>query len=1027
MYIWENPEIIEVNKEKGHAVMMPYKSVKSALSGDNSPYKLSLNGKWKFYWQMGVENLPSGFSRPDFSDESWDTIDVPSVWQLKGYGKPIYLCNSYPDALSTKKSEIPKIDHSKNEVGIYRRTFFVPEDWENKQIYIVFGAVKSAFKLYINGTEIGYSQGSMLGAEFDITEYVSPGKNSVTAEVYRYSDGSYLEDQDMWSLSGIYREVYIYAEEKTMIKDFYFRTDFNEDFTESKVKLDVFCKNLTDIKSYNLEAYLLYGENKIGIGLQKIPCGDSVQKFTAKVIGPHLWSAETPDLYTLVMTIDTGTDIFYVKTYKVGFRKNEIRGNKLFLNGKEIMIKGVNRHEFDPDNAWAVPESRFHEDMMLMKKANINAVRTSHYPNSPLFYELCNQYGLYVMDECDLETHGVRRKNCPGDNPMWTAAVVDRMERMVLRDRNIPCIFMWSLGNEAGGGSNFLRMKEAALKLDDTRKFHYEGDFDFEASDVISRMYPDYKVMKKMGEMKEIKESLYDNVANALAADNKPIPAAKYKDHPVILCEYAHAMENSLGNFIDYMDDFEKYENMCGGFIWDFVDQAIRRTDENGNEKWLYGGDFGEGRTDAYFCANGIIGADRKPHPSWYEVKKVYGEFALYEINALEGSFEVYNKYSFINLNKFDFHFTWEKNGGVILEGDIEIDAEPKTYSKIKVPVPQISENCRLTFNLYQCLKKDAPWANAGYVQCFAQTEVFDKPPYEFDSAGGNIDYKFIGGKNKICVSGDNYRIIFSKGLIDSIEYGGKTVMKETLKPNYFRAFTDNDYTGLNFVRSMKWILPFNLWRISQKHMKAFAFKVTEQPDGLLLTSRVGTFMGIGKLSYKVNAKGEILVKHNFIPFMNALKIGMTAVIDGSLNQAEWLGRGPSECYLDRKTGSRISRYTFPVSMLEHRYMRPQENGHREDASYVKFSSERGEKLAFYSANEKDLGFNAWYYTQEDLQKAEHLHELTYADDITINIDYSQCGVGGDLPGMAHIRPQYKLHAFRRYSQAFIISCADIN
>lgn len=1022
MYIWENPKIYEQNKEESHAVMMPFDTLEQALSQEESSYKLSLNGTWKFYWQMGVENLPSGFEKDEFDHSSWADTPVPSVWQLNGYGKPIYLCNSYPDVLSTKKNEIPKINHEKNEVGIYQRTFEIPAEWSGREIYIYFTAVKSAFKLYVNGTEVGYSQGSMNGAEFNLTKYVKVGINSIVAEVYRYSDGSYLEDQDMWFLSGIYRDVYLYAEPKLMLRDFYFTTDFDgDDFTLSHAALDLYVKNLDNVEGASISAYLLDGADEIPLGKADLTAqSEQTISFCEDIKNPRLWSAEYPNLYTLVMLLTKGNKTICVKTFKVGFKKVEIRGNKLFFNGQEIMVKGVNRHEFDPDYAWACPRERFVQDLNLIKRANCNSIRTSHYPNSPIFYEMCNEYGLYVMDECDVETHGVRRKNCPGDNPVWTAQVVDRMKRMVLRDRNYPCIFIWSLGNEAGDGSNFMKMREAALELDNTRKIHYEGDFDFTKSDFISRMYPEAPLMKLMGEQKEFKPTLYDNIANQLAADNKPINGAAYKDHPVILCEYAHSMENSLGNFKDYMADFEKYENMCGGYIWDFVDQAIRVKDENG-EKWLYGGDFDEGRTDAYFCANGIIGADRKPHPAYYEVKHVYGQFTVEAKDALKGTFEVFNKYSFTNLNEFDFFFTWEKDGEVILDGDIEIDAQPKTYSEIIVPVPEIKEDCALTFNLYQCLKEDTIWADKDFILNFGQVKVYNKAPKKLEKAEGEINLKFIDKKN-LDVYGDGFYIEIRNKRISSIKYNDEEVLKAPLVPNYFRALTDNDYTYFNFVRPLRPLLPIGRWRNANNHTAISGFSAKEERDGLHIKSNVNNFLGFGKLEYIINAKGDILVEHTFTPLINALRIGMTTKLNSAFKNVEWLGRGPAECYLDRKSGSRISKYKMSVKDIEHRYMRPQENGNREDCVYTSFANDAHKKIVFTIANDKEIGFSAWNYTQDALQNAEHLYELKYEDDITVNIDYSMCGVGGDMPGMAHIRPQYKLKGWRKYNQAFIIS-----
>ena len=627
---WENPEIFKINKEDGHAIMMPFDSEKDALSAKESNYKQSLNGKWKFYWQRGLKNQPENFQLTSFDDSHWDEINVPSVWQTQGYSVPYYYASTFPKAFSRSKGKIPSIDHDMQEIGFYRKSFTLNENFNGREIFLHFGAAKSALEVYVNGEFVGYSQGSMTPHEFNVTKVLKPGENVITAKLYRYSDGSYLEDQDMWWLCGIYREVYLFAEPKLCLRDFYFKTDFDDSYTDSNVTLNMYISNYNNIRGKMTASAKLIdsnnGEILLGTKETELSGGNEAVTFTETVKAPEKWSAETPNLYTLVMTIELDGKIICVKTYKVGFKKVEIKGEKIYYNGMPLMIKGVNRHDFDCDNGWAVPREIYTQDLDIMKQNNINSIRTSHYPDDPYFYDMCNKYGFYVMDECEVETHGVRRKGVPGSNPVWTGAVVDRMQRMVLRDRNNPCVFMWSLGNEAGDGSNFMEMKKAALALDNSRQFHYEGDFDLTKSDVISRMYPTKDIMEKLGNKQPITISLYDNIANQLAADSKPIKAEMYEGKPVVLCEYAHSMENSLGNFQEYIDDFEKYDNMCGGFIWDFVDQALHVKDENGNDNYLYGTDF-QGQephklidipnttamtgSNVYFCANGIIGADR--------------------------------------------------------------------------------------------------------------------------------------------------------------------------------------------------------------------------------------------------------------------------------------------------------------------------------------------------------------------------------------------------------------------------------
>lgn len=513
LYYWENPAIIKENKEDAHVIALPYDSFEAALKRGESPYQKMLNGKWRFYWQMGVEGLPEQFQAEDFDDRGWNEIEVPGVWQLQGYGKPVYLSSSYPDAIETAKDKIPAIDHAKNEVGIYRRTFTVPAEWEGKQIFIHFGAVKSAFFLYINGKRVGYSQGSMTPAEFRITDALHAGENSITAEVYRYSDGTYLEDQDMWFLSGIYRDVYLYAENDIYLRDFYARAELDEACQDATLSVWTGVANWGKkaVEDIVLDAALV-GGTKLSfepLELVALP-GNTRSFFTADIERPLQWSAEAPNLYTLVLTLRKGDQVLSCKSVRIGFKRIEIKGEQLLVNGSPVLLKGVNRHDFDPDHGWAVPRERYYEDLNLMKQANINAIRTSHYPDDPFFYELCDEYGFYVMDECDMETHGVRRKDVPGSNPMWTQSVVDRARRMVIRDRNHACVCIWSLGNEAGDGENFKYMKQAILYHDDSRPVHYEGDFDLTTSDFISRMYPNGEMMEKLGTRQPITVSMFE-------------------------------------------------------------------------------------------------------------------------------------------------------------------------------------------------------------------------------------------------------------------------------------------------------------------------------------------------------------------------------------------------------------------------------------------------------------------------------------------------------------------------------------
>ena len=1020
---WENPYIIGENKEPGHNTALPRKTVKDAVNGAPAPDYLSLNGTWKFYWQQGVDTLPGGFAAPDYNDSGWDDTEVPSLWQMKGYGKPVYLCAFFPKAISTVKSEIPRIKHDLNEVGIYRRTFTLPESFEGKEIFLCFGAVKAGFFVYINGKKVGYSQGSMTPAEFNVTDYVVPGENSIVAEVYRYTDGTYLEDQDMWFLSGIYRDVYLYAEEKVCVRDFFADTTLVNGYKDGRLNLSVTLQNYGEEKNCSLEIALYDGKTPRKVAAEHVTAkeGKTALEFEYTEENARLWSAEEPNLYRLVIVLKSGRKILSAKAVNIGFRCTEIKGNILYINGKRVIIKGVNRHDFDPDNGWAIPEYRYEQDLFLMKQANINAIRTSHYPNKEKLYEMCDELGFYVMDEADVESHGVRRKNCPGDNPDFREAVCDRAERMVLRDRSHPCICFWSLGNEAGDGKNFAYEKEAILSLDKSRPIHYEGDFDFSKSDFISRMYPVEGIVDKLRNQQEIKTSLYDNVANTLAADNKPVPADVYKDHPVIYCEYAHAMENSLGNFKEYVDDFEKYEHMCGGFIWDYVDQSMRKV-ENGEERWLYGGDFGEGNTSYYFCANGIITADRMPQPSYFEVKKVYSNLEVVDAGAAEGKITIKNKNLFIDTSDYTFRWVLSVNGKECEKGEVTgLAVPPLSEETVVLPYKAAKyPEGELILTVSFILNKDKPWAKAGFETSFSQIILRECHAAAKTPAQGDLKYKQSG--KDVRIAGEGFTAAIKGGALASLCYGDKEVIMKPLRPDFFRPLTDNDIGYLNFVPVFAGINPLYQWKRSTAMTSASSVKAASTPSGVEVTVKWSApFTNGVSTVYLFSPAGEVTVTHTAAGLLlPMLKVGLRAGISGDFETAEWYGRGPQETYCDRKTGAKIALHSMPVDELEHRYMRPQENGHRTDVRSLRLLS--GEGGIQIDAMDIPFGFNLSRYSPEKLENAKHLYELEKDNYLSLSIDGAMRGVGGDMPGVATLRNAYKLKPGKSISFKFRIS-----
>ena len=1040
---WEDPSVFKVNKEDGHAIMMPFDSEKEALSNNDSKYKQSLNGKWKFYWQRGLNNQPNNFQLNSFDDSHWDEINVPSVWQTEGYSVPYYYASTFPKAFSRMKSKIPSIDHNMQEIGFYRKSFTLDENFDGREVFLHFGAAKSALEVYVNGEFVGYSQGSMAPHEFDVTKVLKKGENLITAKLYRFSDGSYLEDQDMWWLCGIYREVYLFAEPKLCLRDFYFKTDFDDTYNDSNVTLDMYIKNYNNIRGkMEASAKLIDAngeETELGKADVDLSGGKETVTFNKLVKSPKKWSAEHPNLYTLVMEVKLDGKTVCVKTYKVGFKKVEIKGEKIYYNGMPLMIKGVNRHDFDCDHGWAVPKIRYTQDLDIMKQNNINSIRTSHYPDDPYFYDMCNEYGFYVMDECDVETHGVRRKGVPGSNPMWTGAVVDRMQRMVLRDRNNPCIFMWSLGNEAGDGSNFMEMKKAALALDDTRQFHYEGDFDLTKSDVISRMYPTKDIMEKLGNKQAITISLYDNIANQLAADSKPIKAEMYEGKPIVLCEYAHSMENSLGNFQEYIDDFEKYDNMCGGFIWDFVDQTLHVKDENGNDNYLYGTDF-QGQephklidipnttamtgSNVYFCANGIIGADRKPHPQIVEVKHGYQNIGITAVDAKNGEFKIKNKFLFTNLSSYTCNWVIKAEGEAVQNGSAGIiDCKPLEETELKIDfdsskLPEDKE-CILTVSFVT--NEASLGLEKGYEVAFEQFIINNmSQPTEIKNDG---KLTFDISNKKVTVNGDNVKVVVDDGKVVSYVIDGKELLKAPLMPNYFRALTDNDIDFLNFTPQWAKFHPFYAWQRATHHTKSVKTEVTQNGNAVeihIAFSTIGLKNSVA--TYKVYPDGRLYVYHSATPTKGMLRFGYQMTMDKSMEYVQWYGRGPKPTYIDRKLGSKIDLYDSTVTDFEYRYMRPQESSNRTDVRYFTLTDKDGFGIKVDAYYNNPINFSVYHYTTDGLEKATHINDIPYEDITTVNIDHRQLGVGGDLPGQAFVREPYTMPKGEKQEYSFVIT-----
>ncbi|MFX0057183.1 MAG: glycoside hydrolase family 2 TIM barrel-domain containing protein [Candidatus Heimdallarchaeota archaeon] len=1020
---WENLKVIGINKEPAHNTFYLYSDIESALKGnyEKSPFYKFLNGNWKFHWVKKPSQRPINFYESNYNVDEWDEISVPSNWEMLGYGKPIYTNIKYPYSVKTKN--IPNISHLNNPVGSYRTIFEISDNWMEREIFIHFRGVKSAFYIWVNGKKVGYSQGSMTPAEFNITKFVNEGLNILAVEVYRWCDGSYLEDQDMWRLSGIYRDVFIYSTPKVHIRDFFVYNDFDENYKDALLKYRVKIQNYDrdDKENIKLEILLLSqdqrftGQEKLIKSIVNIkPDEEKVIDLQEIVNNPLKWSAESPDLYDIVLKLtDFNGNILEIGHCKFGFRKVEIKEDGgLYINNKLIKFKGVNRHEHDPDYGQAIPFERMIEDIKIMKQNNINAVRTSHYPNHPKFYELCDFYGIYVLDECNLESHGLRNI-LPNSDPKWAHSCIDRMVRMVERDKNHPCVFMWSLGNEAGFGNVFNEMKEKTLKIDTTRPIHYEGDTNIEIADVASFMYETPQSFERM-----IKKELRNNGKN------------HSRIKPFMLCEYAHAMGNSLGNFQRYMDVFEKYDNAIGGFIWDFVDQGIRKYSNDGIEFWAYGGDFNDRPNNKNFCINGILLPDRKPNPALFEVKKVYQNISIQPIDLIQGKVEIYNKYNFVSLDFIILKWELTENGVVVQEGFIEnLKVKPNSHKDLKIPFesPKIKSNTEYHIKIMFLLSESTTWAQKGYLLAGDQFEL----PYKssIDSELKLDETKKISIANladSYIIKGEEFKVKIGKntGAIENYTFNNIELISTPLIPNFWRAPTDNDLGILDDLNEQPTPSVDKSWRNASKERKVLKISyenIASKIIRIIVETRVINTENPLVTLYTIYNSGDIIVENKFMPTMNLVRFGMQMAVPNEFDIMTWYGRGPHETMLDRKTGATVGIYSGKVSNLIHNYVRPQENGNRTDVRWVTFTNAQGTGLLISDIGQTFLNVSAWPYTMEDLESATHIHELTYRDNITINIDYKQQGVGGDIPAFAGIHREFILRRNKEYRYSFRI------
>jgi beta-galactosidase len=828
-------------------------------------------------------------------------------------------------------------------------------------------------------------------------------------EVYRYSDGAYLEDQDMWYMAGIYREVYLYAIPNVHIRDFFARSEFDDDLQDAVFYLDANIQNFGEqpMDGCQLKIRLIApdGSETTTIQREKISVDAGVETaltLQSAVAAPQKWSAEIPNLYTLQLVLsDAEENEIEATQVQFGFRKVEIRGNRILVNGQNIVFRGVNRHECHPVVGQSIDRVQMEADVILMKQYNVNAVRTSHYPNHPCFYELCDRYGLYVMDEANVETHGTASK-IPGSNPDWRDAVVDRMVRMVERDKNHACIVSWSLGNEAGYGENFVAMKKAALAIDTSRFIHYEGDIYLKTTDVLSTMYPSPMRMEKIARGEE--KLRLTSAGNMRGHVHKP---GEYSRLPVLVCEYAHAMGNSIGSLDKHVQLFDDYPHMAGAFIWDFIDQTLLKKDADARDLWLYGGDFGDEPHRGSFLANGVLTADRRPHPHAFQVKQSYRPIAVQPVDLAQGIVVIKNKNWFEDTGNYLLRWEITADGKKIQAGELDCpEIAPQESFEFQVPLKKpVQAASEFHLKIQFLLKNATSWAPAGFEVAWEQFEVLFPdiaPPAAESSRFENITVDQKG--DTVQVSGDRFSLRFDRqiGAWTQFTVNGIDYLAEPLSPNFWRVPVDNDGDALlvnlrlpRFV--VRLLLPWLRWKTAAEKRKLVKFEV-DQPARDRVQIETAFKIPGGKtpltLTYTISGNGEIEIAYTFTPQKKLLRAGLQTQVPAAFRKIAWFGRGPEESMLDRKTGYAVGVYERDIEDFIHNYVRPQENANRSDVRWARFTNAAGQGLEIRSASAHLLNFSAWPYTMDDLARAEHIHELPRRETLTLNIDYAQKGVG---------------------------------
>ena len=1003
---WQDPNVNEINRAPMHSNFFAYETVEAAdlAIKEKSENFMSLNGTWKFFWVENADQRPTDFYRVGFNDKGWDDFQVPAVWELNGYGDPIYVNVGYAWR-NQYKNNPPYVPTEKNHVGSYRREIVVPSDWKGKDIIAHFGSVTSNMYLWVNGKFVGYSEDSKLEAEFDITKYLKPGqKNLIAFQVFRWCDGTYLEDQDFFRHSGVGRDCYLYTRNQKRIDDIRITPDLDTEYINGSLDVTLSMKGNNSVTLELLDAEYNVVSTKNVKGSGKV-------KTVFDVENPHKWTAETPYLYTLRASVNNGGKITEVVPVKVGFRKIELKNSQILVNGQPVLFKGANRHEMDPDGGYVVSRERMIQDIQIMKKFNINAVRTCHYPDDAFWYELCDKYGIYMVAEANIESHGMGYgENTLARNKAYAKAHMERNIRNVQRNFNHPSIIFWSLGNEAGYGPNFEAAYDWVKAEDPSRAVQYEQAHKDGKSDIFCPMYYRY------------------THSEDYAKDDK-------YTKPLIQCEYAHAMGNSQGGFKEYWDLIRKYPKYQGGFIWDFVDQACRWTGENGKMIYAYGGDFNRfDASDNNFCNNGLISPDRVPNPHMYEVGYFYQNIWTTAGDLSKGEINIYNENLFRDLSAYRMVWDVMKDGKAVRTGVVEnIDVAPQKTVAMTLDFGDMCEGSEWLLNVKYIQKNTEGLVPSGHVVAKNQIVLKEYKAPEMllknvEESNIAVTVPAVNDENVNCIeiSGDNFNIQFNKwnGYMDSYTVNGTQMIKEgaQLSPNFWRAPTDNDYgAGLQYK--------YAVWRNPEIKLVSLKHESADQMVTVNAEYDIKSVSAKLYLTYTINNKGAVMVKQKMIADKNAkisdmFRFGMQLVMPKAFENISYYGRGPVENYIDRNHSTDLGIYNQTVTEQFYAYIRPQENGTKTDIRWWKMLNEEGKGLMFVA--ESPFSASALHYTIDSLddgwQKDQrHSNEVEPSDLTNVLIDKVQQGLACEDSWGALPLPEYRV-PYGDYEFTFIMT-----